>query len=203
MKTSGIYLITVNCFNGDKFYIGQSVNMHNRKLQHLSHLRSGKSKCLKLQRAFSKYGEKSISFLILEEVSASSLLAAREKYWLDRYLNEFGNVSILNLCLKEMSSVLGIKRTDETKLKMSNAAKSRAPMSEIVRLKISETKRRLNQKPSALHMEKLRNIAMGRRSTEHVEKLAAMKRGTKKPAEEIARRQAARLANAITNGKVY
>ncbi len=202
-KVSGIYRITINRKDLEPlYYVGQSVNIHNRKLQHLNHLRNRKCKNYRLQKAYDEYGASSFEFEILETcILDKQILANREKFHFDNQILINGKSKLLNMCVETMVSVLGIKRSEITKNKMSQSAKNRVPMSEEVRRRISETKIRLKQKPSAEHMIELANLAKGRKMSEsHKEKLVAMKIGTKKSPEELARRQASRRAN---NGGNY
>lgn len=105
---------------------------------------------------------------------------------------------------KRTAAQAGVKRTAEFKQMLREKMLQRPPMSEEVKEKISNTKKQRNQKPSAEHMEKLREINRTReRDPAHFERLAAMKRGVKKSPEEIARRTETRRKNAEAKGKVY
>lgn len=202
MKVSGIYLILI----AEKlFYIGQAVDLNGRRLQHLSHLRNGKSKCRKLQKAFSEYGEAHFRFQVLQECAPDkSVLASVEKKWLDVYMGLLGEERILNMCLEEMTSVLGIKRSEETRKRLSVAAKNRKPMTQETRDKISATKRANGDRPSASHMAMLAEKATGRKMPQSLkDKLVSMKVGKAKPQSEIERRTETRRANAAAKGKRY
>jgi len=63
IKQSGIYQIR-NLITGD-LYIGQSINLMNRKGQHFSCLRLNRNNHPHLQNAFNKYGEENFVFEIL------------------------------------------------------------------------------------------------------------------------------------------
>lgn len=76
----GVYRIT-NTANG-KFYVGSSVNMRYRQYTHLSWLRKGRHENGYLQRAFSKNGEQSFVFEVLEKCNREVLLE-REQWYLD------------------------------------------------------------------------------------------------------------------------
>lgn len=104
---------------------------------------------------------------------------------------------------KRTESHKGVKRTEEWKAMMSAKMTGRTNSAE-TRAKISATKKSLGQKPSAEHMERLRQMAIGRvMPKEHMKKLADMKLGTKKSPEEISRRTETRRLNAIAKGKAY
>jgi group I intron endonuclease len=77
----GIYQIR-NKVNG-KVYIGQSINLEQRKKHHFSLLCHNKHYSYHLQRAFNQYGESNFIFSILEEVKDPLWLTVREQYWLD------------------------------------------------------------------------------------------------------------------------
>ena len=64
MKTVGIYQIR-NKVNG-KVYIGSSVWVENRLVQHRSHLRSGKHCNGHLQNSWNHYGEAAFEFAVVE-----------------------------------------------------------------------------------------------------------------------------------------
>jgi len=64
-------------------YIGSSVNMQDRKYDHVRVLRQGKHHSVFLQRAWDKYGEEAFVFRILEKVPDRTLLVQREQYWIE------------------------------------------------------------------------------------------------------------------------
>lgn len=117
MSGSGIYKIT-NLING-KIYIGSSVNLKRRKTIHLSNLKNKKHGNRYLQNSFDKYGEDNFIFEILEPVEDKNNLIVREQYWIDT----------LNACNKNIGynlaptagSLLGVKRSQESKIKISQA----------------------------------------------------------------------------------
>ena len=82
MKVSGIYGIFST--ESRKWYIGQSVDIKNRKLNHFGALRKGSHKNFHLQGAFNKYGEADFEFHIIERVN-EDLLDVREKSWIAHY----------------------------------------------------------------------------------------------------------------------
>ena len=127
-SNSGIYRI-VNILN-NKCYIGQTVNFPTRKNSHFSPLRHNTHYNRHLQRAFEKYGSAAFIFEILEIVefppnfsgnkkAYCDYLKPYEQKWLDFYNSadpEFGyNISPTS------GSPLGVKHSDETKKKQSEA----------------------------------------------------------------------------------
>lgn len=127
---SGIYQIR-NLVN-DKIYIGSAIKLTKRKNDHLSDLSRGKHCNSYLQRSYDKYGKDKFKFEILMTCPKEDLIRV-EQYHLDNYKPEY------NIC-KTAGNVLGIKRTDKTKLKMSLAAKGKT-ISVETRLKLSLLKK--------------------------------------------------------------
>lgn len=117
---SGVYLI-VNTTN-QKVYVGSSVNIHARWRGHKKSLRQGTSPCVKLQRAWNKYGESAFSFQVLESVSPrKDLLIEAEQRWIDIY--DASNKGYNTLC--KAYSHLGAKRSDESRKRLSDAIRKR------------------------------------------------------------------------------
>lgn len=77
-----------NCDNG-RVYIGSSTSVQDRLATHKTLLRKGKGHHNKhLQSAFSKYGEDSFTFQVIE-FCTSALLESREHYWIQAYNANF------------------------------------------------------------------------------------------------------------------
>jgi group I intron endonuclease len=194
MKKTGIYRIVID--RGEdpaKFYIGQAAKIGNRKSSHLGCLRRGTHKNQNLQRAFNKYGEPAFRFEVLLICSVENLTLYEQ-----RIVDSYDRDELYNLCLECVDSVLGIKRA----VKREGTFKGRSHTIES-RALISSKKK--GWKPEASHIEHLRRIAREKEPTSRhlIEKLAAMKLGTKKTAEEIAQRTATRRANAALRGRSY
>jgi len=257
--TCGIYAITAMVDGRiDKVYVGQSVSIKERWINHRWKLRKGISTNPIMQNVFNKYGEDCLSFTILEECERDKkTLAEREMHHFTILSGIYGDGAMMNIFKNEMTSRLGtphseetkrkislanqgprsdkqiaadrklatcnigrklspesiakrtakqtgIKRSEETKRRMREAMKNRPSMSEETKRKISETKKAKGQKPSSEHMEKLRQLAVGRPMSEkNKAALIAAKIGTKKPPEESERRNATRRANAKLRGKEW
>lgn len=80
-RSSGVYRIL--CIPTGKIYIGSSVDLRHRWDQHRRRLRRGIHGNAHLQLAWSKYGEASFEFSVLEFVDLPDLLCA-EQAWIDR-----------------------------------------------------------------------------------------------------------------------
>ena len=116
IKAPGIYQIR-NLLNG-KIYVGSSVNLNTRRIRHFRDLRGGFHFNSHLQRAFNKYGPDAFVFEVIEYCESSKLIE-REQFWIDykKTSHTLYNSS------PTAGNQLGIKRTDETKKKMSAAQK--------------------------------------------------------------------------------
>ena len=80
-KICGIYKIE-NLVNG-KVYVGQTIDLHKRKLEHFAILRRDGHCNMHLQSAFNKYGEDNFKFSVLE-ICAPENCDAREIYWIEQ-----------------------------------------------------------------------------------------------------------------------
>ena len=110
----GIYKI-INLVNG-KLYIGSAINIKARWINHKSKLLLKKHHSIKLQRSWNKYGEENFKFEIIEECDKYKLIE-REQHYIDLY-NSYNNGYN---CSPKSYSCLGIKRSNETKIKMSQS----------------------------------------------------------------------------------
>jgi group I intron endonuclease len=113
----GIYRIT-NTVNG-KCYIGSAVNLKKRKQQHFSGSNTNKV----LKRAMKKYGPENFTFEVLEECTTREMLSL-EQLNIDLHRVVKGWENLYNICPTAGSS-LGVKRTVETRKKVSRAARER------------------------------------------------------------------------------
>lgn len=151
MSLSSVYLI-LNIKN-QKIYIGSAINLKRRFKQHKSELRLNKHDNKHLQRSYNKYGNESFIYLKLEETNPEDLIN-REQYWIDTLKPEYNirkfaksnlgcrwnlseetkrKISLASknriitvkhrLILQEV--LTGIKRSEETKQKISNSKKGK------------------------------------------------------------------------------
>lgn len=165
---SGIYQI-LHAESG-RSYIGQSVNLAKRLMEHRASLRRGAHDNRYLQRAFDKYGEDQFSFSVVE-YSSPSRLTEREQFWIDRV----GFDRLFNLSPSAGRSQQGVKRSLETRQRISSSKRG---------TKVSEhTKRLLSQH--------FRGIKMPPRSKEWCIRISNAKKG--KPFSQKALRRAAEV----------
>lgn len=133
MPQSGIYAIT-NVITND-CYVGSSARLAHRRQQHFNALRRGCHACQHLQRSFDKYGESSFVFSVLEEtLPEKDVLIQREQHWMDTLQPRFNKRVVAH-------SNLGMKNSEETRLKKSEAAKKRPPHSPEVIARIAAKRR--------------------------------------------------------------
>lgn len=130
MKNCGIYKI-VNLVDG-KLYIGSSVSITERLMQHKYRLRGKRHDNAYLQNAFNKYGENMFIFSEIEKCTTENLIE-RENYYITKFgsnelkngynlalVNEFRR-NTFNEVVKEKQSVLNLKKYGNfTKFKSIN-----------------------------------------------------------------------------------
>lgn len=155
-SVSCIYII-INA-KSNKVYIGQAQDVSKRWQHHRATLRGGYHRNRYLQRAWDKYGEKAFSFKILEYCSIEQL-DEREQHYLDIYISK--NICY-NIAIDAKSSARGVKRSDETRMRISAAQKGqkRQPPSDETKRKISESNK--GKPKSEAHRKNLSIASMGK-----------------------------------------
>ena len=85
IDTCGIYII--RNIKNNKVYIGKSINIYKRIIQHVHTLRTkSKDENIHLIHSWHKYGENSFEYIIVEYLEKNEeLLAERELYWMKIY----------------------------------------------------------------------------------------------------------------------
>jgi hypothetical protein len=116
---SGIYIIK-NLIN-EKFYIGSTINLKQRKYDHFKTLINNKHCNRYLQRSYNKYGKENFRFVVLEYVIDPEILLKREQWWLDIFYDKKHCYNINPTA----GSRLGVKHTEKAKKKMSKAKKGK------------------------------------------------------------------------------
>lgn len=170
-KQSGIYIIE-NSVSG-KVYIGQSSDLARRNIDHFSYLLRGRHDNRHLQNAYNKYGKKAFNFRVL-------LLC--ETWELTRYeqlIVDIHSPEILyNICTECVDSALGIRRTAETKEKISKAN------SGVNHPGYGRPGTMLGRRLSAETKEKISKANLGKRlSSETKKKISKARRGYSHTAE--------------------
>lgn len=133
----GIYKIQSKIKPG-RIYIGSSINIHNRWIDHLKELRSKKHHNGRIQNHYNKYGELDLQFSIIVGCDKENLISY-EQFYIDS-LNPF-----FNIC-KTAGSPLGCKQSDETKRKLSEINIGRKHTEETKRI-IGEYSRNRKRNP--------------------------------------------------------
>ena len=108
-KLAGIYKI-LNTRN-KKFYIGSAKSLYYRKATHFTNLSKNKHHNKPLQNSYNKYGKSCFDFIVLEYCEIDCLIE-KEQHYIDTFKPHY------NLC-KTAGSPIGIKRSEETKNKIS------------------------------------------------------------------------------------
>jgi group I intron endonuclease len=170
-KTTGIYIIR-NLTNGN-CYVGSSVDINKRWGRHRKSLHKGNHHSIYLQRAWNTHGEDSFNFYVAEECECGELIS-REQWYIDA-LNPAYNIS------KTAGSPLGVKHTDETRMKMSISATGKFVSLE-TRKRMSIAQKNKSKETIEKHSagSKGNQNWLGRKHTpETIAKMSATKRGKK------------------------
>lgn len=136
-KVAAVYCIK-NLITG-KVYVGSSIDLYFRRIQHFSQLRCGRHENPYLQYAFDKYGEDQFKFTVLEIIDDETILIPREQHWIGE-LKATSRSYGYNICpFAGRPTPWTIKKhhTEETKLKMS--------LTKLGKLFTPEHKRRLSE----------------------------------------------------------
>lgn len=151
---SGIYCIE-NKING-KRYIGQSINIDNRRREHFRTLRQGAHGNRYLQNAWNKYGENNFEFYVLIFCEKFEL-TRYEQFFVDKY-----NM-LYNIAVKCVDSTMGVVYSKESKEKFRviNSGKNNPMYGRKHSDKTSDRMSELangNKNPAKLTWEKVRQI---------------------------------------------
>lgn len=171
LNKSAIYAITHDATG--RQYIGSAVRVGQRWNEHKSHLNRRIHHAIKLQNAWNKYGANAFTFSILEVVDNKNDLIKKEQRWFGAVIPFFNSTLTAGSCL-------GFKHSEETKRKVSEALRRRAPASAETRAKISAAKKGVPLK--AEHREMLAELQRNR-SPEWRKKLSIARLGKKASAE--------------------
>ena len=122
---SGIYKIT-NIITG-KIYIGSSLNLYDRLIQHRNNLRINRHENNYLQLSYNKYGEENFRFTILEKFTKlkdnyfRDFILLKEQFYFDRLCNLNNNFRKFSYNIRPCSwDATGCKLTSQAKLRIKN-----------------------------------------------------------------------------------
>lgn len=128
------FIYAIRCSTSGKYYIGQTINVKHRLLQHQKELERNDHFNDHLQRSFNLYGEESFVFAIIDTCDLS-VLDSREIFW----INHFKSYDPKYGFNRQYGGVKSRKHTAEVRQKMSDShkGKKRRPLSEETKAKIS------------------------------------------------------------------
>lgn len=152
----------VNTAN-NKVYIGSTKDFNTRKRNHLSQLKNNKHGNWKLQNAWNKYGEDNFKFKIIEKCELDERIE-REQHYMDMY-KSYNDENGYNIDPNAISSI-GIKRSKETREKISKAQKGKKLPDE-TKKKISQSLKGRKKKPFT--KEHLKNLSESHKGYKHSE----------------------------------
>lgn len=110
---TGVY--EIRCIHNGRRYIGSAANFSSRWRLHYTQLETGTHHSRHLQRSWNKYGESGFVFRVVEQCDRASIIE-REQHYIDTLKPEFNS-------RPDATSQLGFKFSEESKKKMSEAAK--------------------------------------------------------------------------------
>ncbi len=165
MEKRGIYQIESN----EKRYIGSTTrSFKERWREHLKQLRDGTHENCHIQNTYSKYGEKSFKFSILEIIEERERIILIEQNYLDKLVPEF------NMC-EIAGNTLGYKFTEEQKQKLSRARRGNkngmGNKNWLGRKHTAETRRKMSdaQKGRTFSEESLQKMSKTRKGRKHTD----------------------------------
>jgi len=127
----------------EHYYIGSTVDSRKRFWEHRKDLRLGKHVCIRLQRAWDKYGEDCFKFEIVEQLAGRDELYPAEQKWLDEH---YGAEYCYNVSANADSPMRDA--TPEMRARLSAKAKAWHEANEHPRLGVElteETKQRISE----------------------------------------------------------
>ena len=131
--------------------MGSAANYRTRKNKHRNLLTRGIHHCRHLQNAFNLYGKDSFEFCILEYVTDTHQLVTRETWWINKLKPEY------NVIREGILNHLGIKRSIDTRLKISRALMGRH-VDETTKQKLRKINMGKKQSPLTIERKRLANF---------------------------------------------
>lgn len=167
-EKTGIYQIK-NILTG-KVYVGSSIDIHDRILDHKQMLKKDKHHSPKLQNSVNKYGVENFLFEMIEECS-KEFLVEREQYWIDLfsgYTNGYNS-------RPKASNNLGFKFSEESKERIRKSQKG---------LQAGSKHPLYGKKHSEETKQKMRLSKLGKKLSEETKnKMSEIRKGRKSPME--------------------
>lgn len=201
MDRSGIYRIV--CLPTGKSYVGSSKHVGLRWRQHYRELSRGASRCVLLQRAWTKHGEDSFQWSVLEYCDLD-VLFAREEHYIRTQKPEF-NVAV---CVP--ASMMNRKHSEESRAKMVKSHKNHPRLESSARLRLSEKLRgNRNALGSVRSPETLAKMAAAATGKTHVVSdearaiMSASQIGNKKGVGRVVSEEIKKRMSVLMTGRVF
>lgn len=188
---TGLYTITQVA--SGRHYIGSSMNVERRMMNHRTLLRSGKHENERLQFSWNKHGESAFDFSALEEVPAETLLS-REQAYLDAFFDDLYNLSRVAGVPPNMR---GVQHSPAHRANIGAATKRRMAAHPVERNRLADLTRGRPQ--SVEHRAKISRARTGvSLSAETRAKIARAGVGRKHTEETRAKMRASALGHPVT-----
>lgn len=199
---TGVYLIT--CVVSHTIYVGSAARSFNQRWsQHVCELHKGVHPNKHLQAAWNKYGEENFQFTIAERCSPERCWPVEQR-WLDILSKK---KRLYNTCLVA-GSHLGVKRSEETKRKISLTSRDRRHseetknrMSKVRKGRVfsEEHKKNLSKalKGRIFTEQHRRNLSLALSTDEAKQKMSLAQKGRQKSEEHRSK-----LSQALTGKKL-
>ncbi len=151
----GVYAIIHR--DSGRAYVGSSVHVRARLLQHLKHLQRGTSPHPGILTAWREFGSAAFDFTLIEEVAADASLFDREQFWMDRFRNQSG---VFN-SHPRADTPLGTKRTRDAVIGISRGKLgSRNPAAKLTDQDVEDIKARLISGESMSSIARSYNVSI-------------------------------------------
>ncbi len=165
MKENVVYKIT-NTENNHRYVGSTTAGLRVRRGKHLWELKNNIHHNRHLQRAYNLYGKDKFVFEILEHVADVNTLLAREGHWTDILKPEY-NIDLKHSAL----SHIGMKRTEETRRRISESQKGKKERPEVVeRLRLRMLGRRLTEDQKRKQIESMKKSEKVKANLEKIRK---------------------------------
>lgn len=154
----------------DKWYVGQSVDIDRRWIDHRTKLKCGKPPNPHLKNAWDKYGEDVFEFVVLEEVLDAELLTAREEFWVTAKRNASSGVynqrEVVDSCrgMKASSAARAAISASMTGRKLSDAHREHLVSSWTPARRAAHGRQRQGHDVSDVSREKMSIVRLGSRN---------------------------------------
>lgn len=159
MNKPGIYKI-IN-MQSNKFYIGSAVNLRKRISRHKWDLKNNRHPNKILQNIYDKHSLDILEFIVLEIVEDKTKLIEREQFYIDTLKPEY-NLTLI------AGSQLGLKRSDETRKRMSKSLTGKIRVGEA---RENGRQANLKRRGKKLSKEHIKNAVEGRIGYVHSEEV--------------------------------